>query len=127
MSAVIINTTAATAAVTIASANAARQAKASCEAFVPLYEHKTATIESARMYASCVHRLYPEQADVATVIWVKVAIVFALLGLVFGAFIGWKEDGFLGATMLGLLGSLVGGAFILAAWCLKVAVMFLFS
>lgn len=126
MSAVIISTTAATAA-TIASANAARQAKASCEAFMPLYEHKTATIESARMYASCVDRLYPEQADVATVIWFKVAIVLAMLGLVFGTFIGWKEDGFLGATMLGLLGALIGGTIILAIWCLKVGVMFLFS
>jgi len=103
MSTVIISTTAATAA-TIASANAARRAKASCEAFMHLYEHKTATIESARMYASCVDRLYPEQVDVATVIWLKVAIVLAMLGLVFGTFIGWKEDGFLGATMLGLLG-----------------------
>lgn len=122
MSAIIITTTAAAVAI-----SEARQAEASCKAFMPMYEHKTATIESAQMYARCVHRLYPEQADMATVIWVKVAIVFALLGLVFCAFIGWKYDGFIGATMLGLLGSLVGGAFILAAWCLKVAVMFLLS
>lgn len=76
-----------------ASANIhAHQAKvASCNAFMPLFDSKTATIESMQVYAKCVEVLHPESIGPNAVWLMKALFISALIGLVFGIFQGIKE------------------------------------
>ncbi len=69
-------------------------AKALCVARMPNFDAKTATVQQAREYASCVHRVYGsgEPMDPGAVIALKLIVALSFVGLIAGGVYGWRDS-----------------------------------
>jgi hypothetical protein len=94
MGAVVLAASAATNAAAAAAAARARQAKISaCRATMREYQDNGATIGERQAYASCVKLVYPEPAgSPGDVLFTKALIVAAMVGLIIGAWQGWRIE-----------------------------------
>lgn len=112
-SAVIASSSAAIASSAAAiAAEEARQAKiARCQAFMPRFDHKTATVEDRRDYAQCVGIVHPEPVHPepwsdGSIYIAKALFVIALIGMGLGVFQAQREcrGDVAGWVLLGLAG-----------------------
>ena len=71
-----------------ASSRAQESKEIACKAFMPDYQHSTATQQEARIYAECVKVVYPAPITGAETLALK-GLVLACL--VTGAFCAWRE------------------------------------
>ena len=106
-------------------------AKALCVARMPNFDAKTATVQQARDYASCVHRVYGsgEPMDPSAVIALKFVVALSFVGLIAGGVYGWRNTwgDMLDVVMWAIVGAVAPW---LAAFCLFLAaagLQFLFS
>lgn len=78
-------------------ANAAAEAEASaakdaaCRVLVNGYQHAGSTVEQMQEYASCIERLHPAMTS-GDIIFVKIAIVAAMIGGCIGLLVAWKDQ-----------------------------------
>lgn len=114
------------------SAALSRAKAAECRAFMPTYDPATATPDVMRFYADCVERLYPAAMEPSTVLFFKVMIVVALIGLALGLWkayrdaYGWGDMLALGLGY-GALGSAIGPAIMGAIALVGAGVMWVLS
>lgn len=60
---------------------------------MPEYQDNGATIEERQAYASCVNLIYPvPSASPGDVLFIKAMIVAGMVGLVVGAWQGWRNE-----------------------------------
>lgn len=129
---VIVPTVAANVAANVAAAEAAAAAQAAesarCQVVMTTYHPEVATRESARDYAHCVLRAYPDQTTPQENAWLKAGVGGVLLGAVLAGFLaaaGSSDDdsvlirlffGLAGAVFGGLAGGMIVGAAWLCVW-----------
>lgn len=106
----------------------------SCKASMPNFNPKTATVAEMREYGSCVDVLYPSQPGGGAVIGIKVALIVALIGLIFGMWYEgrasrWKRWGdiWVDVVLTGLVFALVSVSFLLATICMMYGIWWLFT
>lgn len=100
-----------------------------CREFMEEFDSYTATVSEQKYYADCVDMIHPDPASGAEVLFLKIVLVCALVGMVVGAIKGWidRTFGIADVFLFGLLGGLVGAfipAFIMG--CI-LAIAFIFS
>jgi len=66
---------------TTALINSEAAKKTACEGLMPVFDAKTATIEQAQTYASCVQTLYPKTYKPEVIIYFKGIFVLFLVGM----------------------------------------------
>lgn len=71
-----------------ASSRADESKEIACKAFMPSYQHATATQEQARIYAECVKVVYPAPMSGAEIVALKALF---LVCIATGAFCVWRE------------------------------------
>jgi hypothetical protein len=119
-----MSTAAASAAVLAAAAsNTSTQAhriqeERKCKEFVGSFDSYTATVSEQKYYAECVDMLYPDPVSGGTVLFIKIVLVCAMVGMVVGSIRGWinRMFGISDVLLFGLWGGCVGAfipAFIL--------------
>jgi hypothetical protein len=96
----------------IAAAEARKAHKLLCENTMAAYDAKTATVEQARTYASCVQEVYPTP-QTETPMVVKVGAAFMLVAMVVGFLHGTSEDGPVFGALCGA-GLAIGVGFVYA-------------
>ena len=104
MSTSIAIATAANTTAMIAQQQAEEGAKMACQAWMPNYNHATATLEKMHAYAECVHRLYPEPMSTDSLIALKVAVALLFIGTLVGA---WRGVNTYEGPALGAMGGFV--------------------
>lgn len=122
------------AAIAAQAAQEAAEAKAiSCAALVRGYRHDTATIQESKAYAACIEAMHPNESmlnTIESVVFVKILIVAALLGMIAGAIHGWREGvyGRVGeALFVGLFGLICGPLAVLVLFAILSGIRFLFT
>jgi|SRR5690554_2036294 len=94
------------------------QEERKCKEFVGSFDSYAATVSEQKYYAECVDMLYPDPVSGGTVLFIKIVLVCAMVGMVIGAIRGWMDRmfGISDVFLFGLLGGLAGAfipAFIL--------------
>jgi hypothetical protein len=94
------------------------QEERKCKDFMGSFDSYAATVSEQKYYAECVDMLYPDPVSGGTVLFIKIVLVCAMVGMVIGAIRGWMDRmfGISDVFLFGLLGGLAGAfipAFIL--------------
>lgn len=115
----------------IIASNAAKSAKEAkihiCSEFMPKFNETTATVEQKQHYAECVNLVHPAQISDGVTIFIKVLIVCAFVGLLWGAWWGYEKDGAVGLLFGGFLGLIAGFVAPASLFLAGSAIQFLFS
>lgn len=93
----------------------------SCGDYMQQFHAEGATIQQMKAYAECINMLYPSEMTHDDIVLIKITLLISFLGLMIGAWNGWKEDGWAGACFYGfmsffvapMIAGAVGGIF----WC----------
>lgn len=75
-----------------------------CKGLIKEYNGRTLQPQEMQEYASCIEMVYPRPATEADILAVKILIIAALVGAIFGFVWGVKEDG----PGLGILIAIIG-------------------
>lgn len=112
-----------------AAAASARARKAECMVRLEQYDVKTATVEQARDYASCVYTLHGsgEPLDPASAMLLKICIILVLAGAAVGGYRGWNYDGLIGAFFFTIGAATITAAALFAVGVAALGINFLFS
>ena len=92
-----------------------------CEGVVESFKSQGSTITEQRQYADCVHLLHPQPISSGAEIFLKIAIIIAIVSAIVGTIREWRKtsnmmDTFMGGTILYALTSmLVSLVFLLIA------------
>lgn len=114
----------------MASAAASRAREESCKIIISQYESNNASIQEMQEYAGCVDNNYPQELGADSVIAIKVLILLAIVGAIFGMSRATKDQwshsfgDYVMHTLIWMIGFPLAGIFMVG--CYK-AVVFLFS
>lgn len=130
MSAALVAITSANSAL-IAAQNArlAEQDRQQCQAFMPSFEAKAATVEQARYYSHCVGVIYPQPLEGSDLVLGKIAVVILILALIGGVIYGWfdRYDRLPAMFMFGLMFPCIAAAMGLVGFGIVVGLKFVLS
>lgn len=79
--------------------------RTACVTLLHGFSDAAASVAQKQAYASCINLLYP--AAVSAIDWpwpVLFGLALVPIGMIVGATIGWKEDGFVGGVLLAFVG-----------------------
>lgn len=94
-----------------AAQSAQRAARAAeCSPILMQYDAKAAGVSEMRSYAACVRDVYGtgEPMDPGALLGLKLAISVCVIGFLIGVVLGFSQDGFDGAFIMGLMGLCAG-------------------
>lgn len=77
----------------IASQAAYEAQVAQCKMTMIQFNPKTATVAEMRQYSDCVNFVYPKEVCGAAIVYFKVLLVVALIGMCVGVFREWRGNG----------------------------------
>jgi hypothetical protein len=98
----------------------------SCEAYIKTFRSENASITEMQSYAECVRMVYPNvEITASEIMFLKVILVIAFLGLFVGAWKGYKEDGLESALLLGIVGFLTSSMIAITAIGISYAFLWL--
>lgn len=113
-------------------AQSARES-ARCTNVLNTYQPNLADVAAKRDYAACVYHIYGsgQAFSAGDLIWMKVALISAIVGLLVGVYAGWRSryavtTYFWDMVILGIAGACIFPLLVCLAWLFTMAFSFLF-